>query len=203
MRNSTGIWLIVIAAITILAAFFVFTNPDIGGRKIEVRPGLDIQGGLRVLLTADSDVPLDSGKMDQARQIVERRVNALGVAEPVVQVAGSNRILVELPGIKDPKAAIDTVKQTGLLEFVDFSPTGGCSAPMPGTGQYILTDKQVALRGGKLPTPATAQATVAGTPTSTFTPEPAVISATAAATEAAAQATPAATTAASDAAATP
>src|SRR5206468_9010790 len=125
--------------------------------------GLDIQGGLRVLLTADSDIPLDSGKMDQARQIVERRVNALGVAEPVVQVAGSNRILVELPGIKDPKAAIDTVKQTGLLEFVDFSATGGCSTAMPSAGQFILTDKQVAIRGTGPASAATAAATAAAT----------------------------------------
>src|SRR5258706_12741611 len=146
MRNSTGLWLIVIAAVAILAGYMILPNPGLFGRPIEVHPGLDVQGGLRVLLTADSALPLDAGKMDQARQIVDRRVNALGVSEPVVQVAGNNRILVELPGIKDPKAAIETVKQTGLLEFVDFSQTGGCTQSMPGTGQYVLTNQQVKLR---------------------------------------------------------
>jgi protein-export membrane protein SecD len=167
MRNSTGLWLVVIAAITILALYMIWPgNPGLFGRPIEVRPGLDIQGGLRVLLAADVGVAVDAGKMDQAKQIVERRVNALGVVEPVVQVSGGNRIVVELPGIKDPQAAIDTVKQTGLLEFVDFAPTGSCTASMPGAGTYILTDRQVALRGTK---PAgTAQATsAAGTPAAT------------------------------------
>src|SRR5258708_2258892 len=117
MRNQTNLWLVVIAAITILALYMIWpNNPGLFGRPIEARPGLDIQGGLRVLLAADGVV--DAGAMDQARQIVDRRVNALGVVEPVVQISGNNRIIVELPGIKDPETAIATVKQTGLIEFV-------------------------------------------------------------------------------------
>src|SRR5581483_3913038 len=199
MRNSTGLWLVVIAAITILALYMIWPgNPGLFGRPIEVRPGLDIQGGLRVLLAADVGVAVDAGKMDQAKQIVERRVNALGVVEPVVQVSGGNRIVVELPGIKDPQAAIDTVKQTGLLEFVDFAPTGSCTASMPGAGTYILTDRQVALRGTK---PAgTAQATsAAGTPAAT-TAATTAITVTAPATATTVPATP--TTAAATQAAT-
>jgi preprotein translocase subunit SecD len=62
--------------------------------------------------------------MDTARQIVENRVNALGVTEPLVQRQGANRIVVELPGIQDPDQAIATLRETGLLEFVDagFTP---------------------------------------------------------------------------------
>src|SRR5258708_4554536 len=162
MRNSTGLWLLVIAAITILALFFIVGHPTIGDKNVGPKLGLDIQGGLRVLLASDT-ADVDAGKMDQARQIVERRVNALGVVEPVVQVSGNNRILVELPGIKDPQTAIDTVKQTGLLEFADFSQTGGCTASMPTAGQYILTDKQVALRGSQPVAAGTAGATAAAT----------------------------------------
>src|SRR5258708_26201584 len=160
MRNSTGIWLVVIAAITVLALFMVLADPQIGDRKVQVRYGLDIQGGLRILLAADEGAKVDAASMDQAKQIVDRRVNALGVVEPVVQVSGNNRIVVELPGITNPEAAISTIKQTGLLEFVDFSPSAGCSAAMPGSGQYILTAKQVALRGGA-PAPAATAATAA------------------------------------------
>ncbi len=167
MRNSTGLWLVVIAAIAILAVYMILpNNPGLFGRPIEVRPGLDIQGGLRVLLAADSvSGSVDAGKMEQAKQIVDRRVNALGVVEPVVQVAGGNRIVVELPGIRDPQAAIDTVKQTGLLEFVDFSTTGSCppGATMPAAGTYVLTDRQLALRGANPAANATAQATTAAT----------------------------------------
>ena len=72
--------------------------------------------------------------MDAARGIVESRVNGLGVAEPVVQAVGGRRVLVELPGIQDPEAAVATLRQTGLMEWVD---TGGQFLP-PGTA--IKTD---------------------------------------------------------------
>jgi preprotein translocase subunit SecD len=61
--------------------------------------------------------------MTDAQAIVENRVNGLGVAEPLVQRQGADRIVVELPGITDPQQAIDTLKQTGLLEFVDIGTT--------------------------------------------------------------------------------
>src|SRR5258708_21568107 len=206
MRNSTGIWLVVIAAITVLALFMVLADPQIGDRKVQVRYGLDVQGGLRILFAGDEGAKVDAASSDQAMQIVDRRVNELGLVEAVVQVSGNNRIVVELPGITNPEAAISTIKQTGLLEFVDFSPSGGCSAAMPGSGQYILTDKQVALRGGA-PAPAataaaTGAATQAATPAATAqaTQEgTAQAQATAGAT---AQATAAATTSAAPAAAT-
>jgi preprotein translocase subunit SecD len=57
--------------------------------------------------------------MNTARLIVENRVNALGVTEPLVQRQGANRIVVELPGIQNPDEAVATLKETGLLEFVD------------------------------------------------------------------------------------
>ncbi len=172
MRSSTPLWLVVIAAVTILAVWMDLpNNPGLLGRPIEARPGLDIQGGLRVLLSADAGSNVDLSRLDQARQIVAQRVNALGVAEPVVQVYGNDSIEVELPGIHDPNAAIKTIQQTGLLEFVDFSKTGACTAAFPAAGQYILTDRQVQLRGAK-----TAAGT--GTPSSTLT----VPGATAAAT---------------------
>src|SRR5258708_2779766 len=200
MRNSTGIWLVVIAAITVLALFMVLADPQIGDRKVQVRYGLDVQGGLRILFAGDEGAKVDAASMDQAKQIVDRRVNALGVVEPVVQVSGNNRIVVELPGITNPEAAISTIKQTGLLEFVDFSPSGGCSAAMPGSGQYILTDKQVALRGGAPAPAATGAATQAATPAATAqaTPE-----GTARASQATAQATAGATAQATAAATAP
>src|SRR5450432_2932691 len=189
MRNQTGIWLVVIAAITVLALFMILTDPQIGDRKVSVRYGLDTQGGLRVLLAADDPNSVTADAMDQARQIVDRRVNALGVVEPVVQVSGNNRIVVELPGITNSEAAISTIRQTGLLEFVDFSPSGGCSAAMPGAGQYILTDKQVSLRGAVPAAAATAAATGAATQSATAQAAQATLAATGDASQATAQAT--------------
>jgi len=163
MRSSTPLWLVVIIAVTLLAVWMTVANDvDFLGRHIKVQPGLDIQGGLRVLLAADTS-NVDAARLDQARQIISQRVNALGVAEPVVQVYGSNRIEVELPGIRDSETAIKTIQQTGLLEFVDFSRTGSCTTAMPTAGQYILTDRQLQLRGNTqaVPTASVPGATAA------------------------------------------
>jgi preprotein translocase subunit SecD len=92
-------------------------------RSIEVMRGLDLQGGLRVLLEADlpaGDDPTPE-QMQAARNIIEKRINPQGVLEPVVQVAGARRILVELPGAEDAERVVSRIRQTALLEFVDFS----------------------------------------------------------------------------------
>jgi protein-export membrane protein SecD len=92
-----------------------------GARDIATRYGLDLQGGLKVLLAADlaAGQELEPGAMQTARQIVENRVNALGLTEPLVQAQGERRIIVELPGIEDPELAVETIRGTALLEFVD------------------------------------------------------------------------------------
>ena len=98
----------------------VFWQPELQ-RDIALRLGLDLQGGLQVLLAAD--VPqgqeLDAASMETARRIVENRVNSLGLTEPVVQAQGERRVIVELPGIENPEQAVETIKGTALLEFVD------------------------------------------------------------------------------------
>ncbi len=94
---------------------------DIAGtsinRDISIHQGLDLQGGLQVLLQADvpAGQTFDATTMQAARVVVENRVNGLGVTEPLVQLQGTDRIIVELPGIKDPDQAIATLRQTGLL----------------------------------------------------------------------------------------
>jgi len=107
---STAIVLIVAVAV------WVLISP-----RFPVRLGLDLQGGLQVLLEADvpQDQVITSDDMNTARQIVDRRVNAIGVVEPLVQVEGTRRILVELPGIEDPQEALSLIQETALLEFVD------------------------------------------------------------------------------------
>jgi preprotein translocase subunit SecD len=94
-------------------------------QEIRVHQGLDLQGGTLVLLEAD--VPLDEevtlDSMTAAKGIVENRVNGLGVTEPLIQIQGDRRIIVELPGIRDPDKAIATFKGTGLLEFIDAGDT--------------------------------------------------------------------------------
>ncbi len=83
--------------------------------------GLDLQGGTQVLLEADlpeGQEPAE-GAMDAAKTIVENRVNGLGVSEAVVQAQGTDRLIVELPGVDNPEQAVETLRSTGQLEFVD------------------------------------------------------------------------------------
>lgn len=118
-------WLILVILVLGLSIYIVWPNsPGLpGGKQFETRLGLDLVGGVQALLEADIDpsTPIDAEVMNTAVQIVENRVNGLGVNEAVVQQAGDRRIVVELPGETDPEAALSVLQQTGLLEFVDFS----------------------------------------------------------------------------------
>ena len=154
MNGSNLRWLILVIILTIFSIWVILpdtqgihidtdgdSKPDINV-NVKQQLGLDLVGGLRVLLTAEIPAEnIKAGDMQQTANNVAKRVNALGVTEPTVQVVGANRILVELPGITDEKQAIDTIQQTALLEFVDFS---GMSSQISSlTGKKILTDYQV------------------------------------------------------------
>jgi protein-export membrane protein SecD len=119
MTRRDLVWLGVII-IVVIAALWIVQNPD-----YPIMRGLDLQGGLQVLMEADvpADEQVTSDQMDTARQIIDRRVNALGVTEPLVQTEGERRILVELPGIDNPEEAIALIQETALLEFVDSGNT--------------------------------------------------------------------------------
>lgn len=147
------IWLILIGILTLFSIWVIlpdnqgivtdFDNdgtPDINF-PLHQALGLDIVGGLRVLLQAE--LPAGSFSVEDLREAannVSRRVNALGVGEATVQVQGSDRILVELPGVTDPQAAVDTIKETAQLEFVNFSGLGSQARSFE--GQHILTTQQ-------------------------------------------------------------
>ncbi len=144
-------------------------------RDIELRRGLDLQGGLQVLLEADipPEESVDAAAMDAARAIIEHRVNGLGVSEPLIQLSGSRRIIVELPGIEDPERAIQTFGETGLLEFID----AGLAYLPPGA--IVRTTEEVAPSAPITPTetitPTTMEMTptVAPTATASLVPSPA------------------------------
>lgn len=136
MRNNTIILTLVVimAAIVIYIALPVqhplWLENAVSTRELprdleNLKLGLDLQGGTQVLLEADlaDGQELDETAMDAAKQIVENRVNGLGVSEAVVQRQGENRLIAELPGVDDPDRAVQTIRSTGQLEFVDVSGT--------------------------------------------------------------------------------
>src|SRR3990172_3622549 len=125
-------------------------------QSITPRLGLDLQGGLQVLLEAD--LPADAAnpgadEMETARTIIENRTNALGVSENLIQLAGERRIVGEFPGAEDTDAILDIIQQTGLLEFVD---TGDFR---PEEGTILQTDFAAGTATEPTPTPTDANGT--------------------------------------------
>ena len=94
-------------------------------QQFKLKLGLDLQGGSHLVYQADLkdiDSAARGDAMSSARDVIERRVNGFGVSEPVVQVAGADRLIVELPGIKDINQAIQLIGQTPFLEFREENP---------------------------------------------------------------------------------
>jgi preprotein translocase subunit SecD len=108
-----------ITALAITGVFFYYITP----LALSIKQGLDLQGGTHVVLEAvdTPDAPVSDDALNRVVRIIERRVNELGLTEPLIQRQGSRRVIVELPGIKDPDAAIAMLGKTALLEFKDPS----------------------------------------------------------------------------------
>lgn len=125
--NRRYLFLIVILLVVILGVWInVPNNPGlkIGNfeRTLETQLGLDLRGGVQVLLEADlpETTEVDPQALQDAVQILENRTNALGVSENLFQAAGNRRIVGEFPGLTNPDDVIATIQETGQLEFVDM-----------------------------------------------------------------------------------
>jgi preprotein translocase subunit SecD len=146
--------LIAIVIILLIAVWLIIpNNPGINigsfNREIKTHLGLDLVGGVQVLLEADlpETTEVTSEAMSTAASIVENRVNGLGVSEAVVQRVGNRRVVVELPGLENPEQAIAAVRSTGLLEFVDMSSITQPEA-LTLVDQTIQTDYQLSSSAG-------------------------------------------------------
>jgi len=88
--------------------------------RVPLKRGLDLQGGMSLALEIDESkqtVADKSEALDRAIKVVRQRIDEFGVAEPVVQKVGTDRIVVELPGIDDAERAQDVVQKSAFLEF--------------------------------------------------------------------------------------
>ncbi|MGI6092188.1 MAG: protein translocase subunit SecD [Veillonellaceae bacterium] len=112
-------FLIAVAAIIGLFSYYILPLAT------SIKQGLDLQGGTHVVLEAvdTPEAKVDEDAVQRVVKIIERRVNELGLTEPIIQRQGDRRIIVELPGISDPEKAIDMLGKTALLEFQDESGT--------------------------------------------------------------------------------
>ena len=103
-KKSHYVWLLLVIFVPALILYFN-----------KVKLGLDLRGGTSVVLQAQGKIEPDT--MSKVRNIIERRVNSIGVAEPVIQLSGNDKLIVELAGIKDPQKAVELIGTTAKLEF--------------------------------------------------------------------------------------
>lgn len=147
MRHIIFILLIILFSLVIVMPSTVrlggrtFYRPRIKYRTLDLKLGLDLSGGAHLVYQVDTSKTSDADKpkaIEAARTNIERRVNLLGVSEPIIQtskVGNDYRLIVELAGVKDVNQAIQTIGQTAQLEFkeplvatpssqADFASTG-------------------------------------------------------------------------------
>lgn len=128
-----AVWFVIL---TIFLGYFVYSTQMDAESRFPFRLGLDLTGGTHLIYQADvSGIPESEvhDAMESLRDVIERRVNLFGVAEPLVQVEQSSvfaeggtqeRLIVELPGVTDVDEAIRMIGQTPLLEFKLYDPDG-------------------------------------------------------------------------------
>ncbi|WP_375003242.1 protein translocase subunit SecD [Aeromicrobium sp. CTD01-1L150] len=106
--------------------------------------GLDLSGGTQIVLeTQDTDrVEADAEATDRALEVLRGRVDALGVAEPTLARSGENRIVVELPGVQDPREAAEALGQTAQLTFHEVLRPAEPDEEPEEDGQVVTTDEQ-------------------------------------------------------------
>jgi preprotein translocase subunit SecD len=181
LRQNVSTLMAVIVLLVLVTGFINFwPNASLRPVGIEkdfpVKLGLDLQGGSQVVLQAQpapgvTDAAVLRSNLQAARDVIENRAAGSGVSEPLVQVQGDNRIIVELPGVKNPDEVIKTLRETGYLEWVDSG-----SDPLP-EGSLVTTSagppspdqiRNYQIKTGATP-PVTNTTTVSGTTTVTNT----------------------------------
>ena len=110
MNKTSGIKLTVV--IVVIAAALIFSIKPLAEN---INLGLDLQGGAEVVLQAvpDEGQEVTAADMEQLVSVLDNRVNELGVSEPIIQVEGNDRLIVQLAGVDDPDQAIEIIS-TGI-----------------------------------------------------------------------------------------
>ncbi|MDO5116925.1 MAG: protein translocase subunit SecD, partial [Eggerthellaceae bacterium] len=141
--DRRNMWLLIVTTVLVIIAVVLFMPPS-----TTINQGLDIQGGLSVVLEAKNadGTDISSEDMEKSRAIIETRVNLLGASEATVQLQGENQILVQIPGMSDTQEALATIGKTGKLEFARLdSFTDSDVVSKIQSGQYgsniVITDE--------------------------------------------------------------
>ncbi|MFJ4978236.1 protein translocase subunit SecD [Streptomyces coeruleorubidus] len=140
MKRSVRVRALLALAVIALSLYIAITVP--------VRLGLDLRGGTQLVLQTRSTptTDADSEATDRTLEVLRGRIDGLGVAEPTLVRSGENRIIVELPGVQDPKRAADVLGRTAQLTFHPVLGTadssGDASRPLPKRPRvHVLPDE--------------------------------------------------------------
>jgi preprotein translocase subunit SecD len=138
MKNSKK--LAITSVILVIAACIVLFV------KIPLNLGLDLQGGSRLILEAQTTKDMNiEDAVAGTLGVIRSRIDSLGVTEPIIQRKGIKQIVVELPGIKDPQRAIKLIGETALLEFVEAQWAPGDVSSLTAEKLEILAGKNARL----------------------------------------------------------
>jgi preprotein translocase subunit SecD len=122
--------------------------------RVPLKRGLDLQGGMHVELEVDESkavVPDKSKALENALKVVRNRIDEFGVSEPLVQKAGNDRIIVELPGIDDPQRAQDIVQKSAFLQFQITDKTQSLEKTLPRLDALLKDAKLSVASAGATP----------------------------------------------------
>lgn len=153
MRSHT-LRVLILVALAVASFQVVFQPVRLDGWRPAWQPpqprlrlGLDLQGGTRIVLEAERrpGVEVTADKVDAAMRVIENRIDALGVAEPLLQRQGQDRIIVEFPGLQDPQRAKELIGRTALLEFVDTD-----QQSLPRGAEWLPDNRRVRLPDGQV-----------------------------------------------------
>ncbi len=121
MRKKSALKFIISIVVILISAYISVFGLNLGNYKIlslgeSLKPGLDLKGGVYIEEEI-VDKNVDSETLKRTKELLELRVNGLGVSEAVVAISGNNRIRIEIPGIYDAQKALEQVGKTGKLTF--------------------------------------------------------------------------------------
>ncbi len=149
-KTKSGMLLILITLFIALVGYVLFNGVsvgvyDIGNVSNNINYGLDLTGGVNVVLEAQAtdDDPVTAEKIESAMLTIRQRIDTLGVSEPTITKQGDNRIRVSIPSVSDQEEALDLIGKTAQLEFVGPDDT------------VILTGKDVVDSKGVMQTDST------------------------------------------------
>ena len=122
--DKMRLWLVLIVVVGALC--YAYLNKD------NLNLGLDLKGGAHIVLQAKDtpENPLRDDSIDRLLAVLRNRIDQYGVAEPIIQKSGADRIIVDLPGIQDPAAALELIGRTAQMDFREVIDSTGRNLPV-------------------------------------------------------------------------